>query len=143
MRDVLDGLRGDRPVVIGGDWNTTTYNSSQGFHAIMGLLAACFHGRRQRDRQPLSASYHRFESALFALLESRGFDYRTCNRLGEHTASFDFDDVKMHKDLREWLPAWCFPFIQWALRNHDGKCPVQDRLVCDPQGASGQSGRAA
>ena len=125
MRDVLDGLRGDRPVVIGGDWNTTTYNSSRAFHAIMGFWLRVFMGVDNVIDNHYLHPYHRFESALFALLESRGFDYRACNRLGEHTASFDFDDIKMHKDLREWLPAWCFPFIRWSLRNHDGKCPFK------------------
>jgi hypothetical protein len=23
------------------------------------------------------------------------------------------------------VPAWCFAFIRWALRNHDGKCPLK------------------
>ena len=40
MRDVIDGLKTDLPVVIGGDWNTTTYNSSRAFHAIMGFFRA-------------------------------------------------------------------------------------------------------
>jgi hypothetical protein len=66
-----------------------------------------------------------FEKDLFQLLEARGFDYRRCNRLGERTTSYDVDDVKTHKNLREWVPAWCFAFIRWALRNHGGVCPLK------------------
>ena len=56
MRDVIDGLKTGLPVVIGGDWNTTTYNSSRAFHAIMGFFLRRRDGRRQRDRQPLPPS---------------------------------------------------------------------------------------
>jgi hypothetical protein len=69
--------------------------------------------------------YNRFEKELFALLEQRGFDYRGSNAIGVRTTSYDVDDAKTHKNLREWVPAWCFAFIRWALRNHDGKCPLK------------------
>jgi hypothetical protein len=69
--------------------------------------------------------YKRFEKELFELLEARGFDYRGCNLLGERTTSYDAACVKTHKNLREWVPAWCFAFIRGALRKHDGKCPLK------------------
>lgn len=125
MRDVLDGLTDDHPVIIGGDWNTTTYNSSRAFHAIMGFWLRVFMGVDNVIDNHYLHPYNRFETALFELIESRGFDFRACNRLGEHTTSYDVDDVKTNKNLREWVPAWCFTFIRWALRNHDGKCPLK------------------
>jgi len=125
MRDVLDGLTDDHPVIIGGDWNTTTYNSSRAFHAIMGFWLRVFMGVDNVIDNHYLHPYNRFETAMFELIESRGFDFRTCNRLGEHTTSYDVDDVKTNKNLREWVPAWCFTFIRWALRNHDGKCPLK------------------
>lgn len=139
MRDVLDGLTGDNPVIIGGDWNTTTYNSSRAFHAIMGFWLRVFMGADNVIENHYLRPYNRFERELFGLLESRGFDFRGCNRLGEYTTSYDVDDVKTHKNLREWVPAWCFAFIRWALRNHNGKCPLKidwfatrGLKACDP-----------
>ena len=35
MRDILNAIGDDAPAVIGGDWNTTTYNSSRAFYAII------------------------------------------------------------------------------------------------------------
>ena len=125
MRDVLDALATDRPMVIGGDWNTMTYNSSRAFHAIMGFWLRVFMGVDNVINNHYLHPYKRFEKELFDLLEARGFDYRGCNSLGERTASYDAGDVKTHKNLREWVPAWCFAFIRWALRNHDGKCPLK------------------
>jgi hypothetical protein len=69
--------------------------------------------------------YHRFEKKLFDLLAAEGFDYRNCNRLGEHTISYDVDDIKARKNLGEWVPGWCFAFIRWALRDHGGRCPLK------------------
>ena len=125
MRDVLDALPPGRPAVIGGDWNTTTYNSSRAFHAIMGFWLRVFMGVDNVIDNHYLHPYNRFEKDLFELVESRGFDFRGCNRLGERTTSYDANDVKTNKNLREWVPDWCFAFIRWALRNHDGKCPLK------------------
>ena len=125
MRDVLEALSPGGPVIIGGDWNTTTYNSSSAFRAIMGFWLRVFMGPDNVIRNHYLHPYRRFERELFELLEARGFDYRRCNVLGERTTSYDVEDVKTHKNLREWVPAWCFAFIRWALRNHNGQCPLK------------------
>ena len=125
MHDVLDALDGEGPAIIGGDWNTTTYNSSRAFHAIMGFWVRVFMGVDNVIDNHYLHPYNRFERELFELLESRGFDYSRCNLLGEYTSSYDAADAKTYENLREWVPAWCFAFIRWALRNHGGKCPFK------------------
>ena len=125
MRDVLDGLATGRPTIIGGDWNTMTYNSSRASTAIAGFWLRVLMGVDNVIDNHYLHPYNYFEKELFGLIEARGFDYRQCNILGEHTASYDADDIKTNKNLREWVPAWCFAFIRWALRNHNGKCPLK------------------
>ncbi len=125
MKDVIDGLPGDGPAIIGGDWNTTTYNSSRAFFSITGFWLRVFMGVDQVIRNHYLHPYHRFERELFELLEARGFDYKGSNVLGERTTSYDVDDVKTRKNLGEWVPGWCFAFIRWALRNHGGRCPLK------------------
>jgi endonuclease/exonuclease/phosphatase family metal-dependent hydrolase len=125
MRDVINAVAGDGAVVIGGDWNTTTYNSSSAFRAIMGFWLRVFMGPDNVICNHYLHPYRRFERDLFAMLEARGFDYRRSNVLGERTTSYDVEDVKTNKNLREWVPAWCFAFIRWALRNHNGQCPLK------------------
>jgi endonuclease/exonuclease/phosphatase family metal-dependent hydrolase len=125
MRDVLNAVQGRGPVIIGGDWNTTTYNSSSAFRAILGFWLRVFMGPGNVICNHYLHPYRRFERELFALLDARGFDYRRCNVPGERTTSYDVEDVKTHKNLREWVPAWCFAFIRWALRNHNGQCPLK------------------
>ncbi len=125
MRDVLDGLGDEGPAVIGGDWNTTTFNSSSAFPAIMGFWRRVFMGTHHVIENHFLRPYTRFERELFELLETRSFDWKRANSLDERTTSYDVDDVKTHKNLREWVPAWCFDFIRWSLRRHGGKCPLK------------------
>ncbi len=124
MRDILDALGDDVSAVVGGDWNTTTHNSSAAFYAIMGYWLRVFMGVDRAIDHYLHP-YRWFESDLFALLEARGFDFRSSNRLGERTMSYDVDCEKTRKNLGEWVPGWCFAFIRWALRNHEGRCPLK------------------
>ena len=125
MEMVLNSLPSGVPAVLGGDWNTTTYNSSTAFHAIMGYCLRVLMGPGRVIRNHYLHPYRRFERALFEMLERRGFDYRHANRLGEYTLYYEFDNKRTFKGLSEWVPLWCFPFIRWALRNHNGRCPLK------------------
>jgi hypothetical protein len=125
MRTVLDEFDGEGAAVIGGDWNTTTYNSSTAFHAIMGYWLRVFMGPGRVIRNHYLHPYRHFERELFQLLEDRGFNWRDTNVSGEYTMYYDFEDVRAYKSLSEWVPQWCFPFIRWALRDHQGRCPFK------------------
>ena len=125
MADVLAAIADRSPAIIGGDWNTTTFNSSSATMAILGFWLRVFMGPNNVIKNHYLHPYNRFEIKLFNLLEDAGFDYRTANSLGERTTSYDVEDAKTYKNLREWVPAWCFAFIRWALRHHDGKCPLK------------------
>ncbi len=125
MASVLEAIPPGVPAVIGGDWNTTTYNSSTALNAILGYWVRVMMGVDRVIRGHYLHPYRKFERALFELLEERGFDWRAANSAGEYTIRYEFDNVRTFKGLAEWVPLWCFPFIQWALRNHDGKCPLK------------------
>lgn len=124
MRDVLGGLPDAGNAIIGGDWNTTTHNSSRAFYAIMGFWLRVFMGI-DRSIDHYLHPHRSFEKELFDLLGDRGFDFRRCNDIGERTMSYDVDCDKTHQNLGEWVPEWCFAFIRWALRNHEGRCPLK------------------
>jgi hypothetical protein len=125
MQTVLEAVRDDNPCILGGDWNTSTYNSSTAFHSIMGYWLRVFMGVDNVIRNHYMHPYRWFERPLFRLLEAQGFDYRSANLAGERTALYDMIGAKAHRILAEWIPAWCFPFIRWALRNHGGICPLK------------------
>jgi endonuclease/exonuclease/phosphatase family metal-dependent hydrolase len=124
IRDVLRALDGSGPALIGGDWNTTTHNSSRAFFAIMGYWLRVFLGVDRSIDHYLHPDRW-FEKELFASLGRHGFDYREANVLGERTMSYDVACGKTRDNLGEWIPGWCFAFIRWALRNHEGRCPLK------------------
>lgn len=124
MRQILDGLPAG-PVVLGGDWNTSTYNSSRALHAILGFWLRVMMGVDHVIRNHYLHPQRLFERELFEMLEKQKFDYRECNLMGEHTVHYDMHDPRADGSLREWVPDWCFPFIYWSLRNHNGRCPLK------------------
>jgi len=125
MRDILDGLPAGGPVLLGGDWNTTTYDSSRALWAILGFGLRVLMGVDSVMRNHYLHPYRLFEKELFAQLERRGFDYRASNLLGERTICYDQADPRTYAALRDWVPSWCFPFIRWSLRHHGGRCPFK------------------
>jgi endonuclease/exonuclease/phosphatase family metal-dependent hydrolase len=125
MRDILDALGTRMPVILGGDWNTTTYDASSAFMAIMGFWRRVFMGVENTISNHYLHPDRYFEKEMFKLLEARGFDYQRCNVLGERTTTYDVTCGKTRQNLGEWVPAWCFAFIRWALRNHGGVCPLK------------------
>ena len=125
MRRVLDALTSGLPVILGGDWNTSTYDSSHAFRAILGFWLRVMMGVDHVIRNHYLHPERRFERGLFQLLGERGFEYGRSNRMGEHTMCYDVCDPRATGNLREWVPEWCFAFIRWALRNHQGRCPMK------------------
>ena len=125
MRAILAALAADGPVLLGGDWNTSTYNSSHAFWAIMGFWLRVFMGVENVIRNHYLHPERWFERKLFEQLEQAGFDFRRANALGEYTTYYDILDPRATRNLGEWVPGWCFAFIRWALRNHGGRCPLK------------------
>ena len=147
MCDVVDGVRDAPRVIIAGDWNTMTFNSSSAFYSIMGyllrVLMACGYsimGYLEHAQDPSKVRqggverlfnthflhpYKWFEKQLFSMLEKRGFNYKDYNKLGERTASFSVKDRSAYHNLREWVPDWCFAFIRWALADLGGEAPLK------------------
>lgn len=124
MRQILDALPAG-PAVIGGDWNTSTYNSSSAMRAILGFWRRVFMGVSNVIRNHYLYPEAMFERQLFELLEARSFEYKQSNALGDYTVLYDMHDPRADGSLREWVPDWCFPFIFWSLREHQGRCPFK------------------
>lgn len=123
MRIVLDHLEtlSDLPVVIGGDWNTTTYNAQNSTRAILGYWRRVMMGVRNVARNHLPHPERFFEKSLFEELEKRGFEYKNLNEIGVGTLHYDMDNIAYNTNLRDWVPAWCFPFIFWAAKQVGGR----------------------
>jgi endonuclease/exonuclease/phosphatase family metal-dependent hydrolase len=128
MRIILDHLETlpQLPTIIGGDWNTTTFNSQNAKRAIMGYWRRVAMGVKNvvKNHYPHPDRY--FERGLFGELVSRGYDYESLNEIGVGTIHYDVASIEKNTNLRDWVPEWCFPFIFWAANRVGGR--VSGRL---------------
>ncbi len=124
LRQILNHVK-PGPAILGGDWNTSTYNSSSAFMAIMGFWLRVFMGPGNVIRNHYLHPERWFERRIFHALEKNGYEYRQSNVMGERTAYYDMLSPAAVRNLGEWVPGWCMPFIRWALRNHGGRCPLK------------------
>ncbi len=109
------------PTVIGGDFNTTTYNAQNATRAILGFWRRIMMGVNNvvKNHYPYPDRY--FEKGLFSEFESRGFEYRKFNKEGAGTLHYDMENAAYNTNLGDWVPKWCFYFIFWASRRVGGK----------------------
>lgn len=114
------------PVIIGGDWNTTTYNAQNATRAILGYWRRVMMGVKNVAKNHLPHPERYFEKPLFDHLEGRGYEWRKFNNAGTGTLHYDISSIEKNTNLRDWVPEWCFPFIFWAAKRVGGK--VSGRL---------------
>jgi hypothetical protein len=123
--DHLDTLTPKLPTLIGGDWNTTTHDASRALYSILGYFRRVLMGVRHvvADHYPHPERW--FERRLFRELEHRGYEYKTMNTPGECTLHYDVRDIAANLNMGEWVPQWCFWFINWALQRTGGTCSMK------------------
>ncbi|MEP6849761.1 MAG: hypothetical protein ABI999_12975, partial [Acidobacteriota bacterium] len=102
------------PTLIGGDWNTTTFNSQSATRAILGYWRRVAMGPKNVAKNHLPHPERYFERRLFGDVEARGYNYKDLNEIGAGTLHYHIESIEKNTNLRDWVPEWCFPFIFWA-----------------------------
>ena len=125
LLDHLARLTPQLPVLVGGDWNTSTYNSRRAVYSILGYFRRVAMGVEHVIKNHYPYPERWFERRLFRLLERRGYDYRSLNALGVCTLHYDVADAVVNTNMRDWIPQWCFWFINWALQRNGGRCSLK------------------
>jgi endonuclease/exonuclease/phosphatase family metal-dependent hydrolase len=123
--DHLENLRPQLPTIIGGDWNTSTYHSHRALFSILGYWRRVMIGVRHVVNHHYPYPERRFERRLFRELERRGYHYKSLNETGQGTLHYDVRDMAKNANMGDWVPAWCFPFIRWALERTGGQCSLK------------------
>lgn len=123
--DFLEALSPRRPVLVGGDWNTSTYNSRHSFYSILGFWRRVLMGTGHVIENHYLRPERWFERGLFGELERRGYRFRDLNEEGAGTLHYDVRDLAANTNMADWVPRWCFRFIEWALRDHGGRCSLK------------------
>ncbi len=116
------------PALIGGDWNTTTFNLN-GFkyaswdfleRAVKAYCRKVFKSPSPSRVSPFAQPDLFFERKLFSLLKSRGFQVNEFNVECGYTLQYNFSDPFVRMSLSDWVPRWCFKYIDKALKTNDG-----------------------
>ena len=123
--DHLESLRPALPVLIGGDWNTTTHDASRALYSILGYARRVLMGVRFVLREHYPYPDRWFERRLFRELEKRGYDYRNLNVPGGCTLHYSIENLAANRNMAEWIPKWCFWFIDRALGPEGGRCSMK------------------
>ncbi|HJR08035.1 MAG TPA: endonuclease/exonuclease/phosphatase family protein [Pyrinomonadaceae bacterium] len=123
--DHLERLEPRLPTLIGGDWNTSTYNSRRAVYSILGYVRRVAMGVENVVKNHYPYPERWFERKLFRELERRGYVYRELNALGVCTLHYDVGDATVNTNMGDWIPQWCFWFINWALKKHEGRCSLK------------------
>lgn len=123
MKIILEHLAAlsEMPTIIGGDFNTTTYNAQNATRAILGFWRRVAMGVNNVVKNHYPHPDRHFEKGLFGELEKFGFEYEKFNEIGVGTLHYDMENAAYNTNLRDWVPEWCFPFIFWASRKVGGK----------------------
>lgn len=79
MKTILEHLAKlpPMPTLIGGDWNTTTFNAQTATRAILGYWRRVAMGIKNVATNHFPHPDRSFERGLFSELESRGYEYST------------------------------------------------------------------
>lgn len=112
--------KNNNAAILGGDFNTSTYNSNKAWRAILSFWHRVFMGNAITHHYPHPEKH--FEKKLFSTLHEVGFTEKNFNIDGGCTLHYDFNEPFFRMSLEDWLPKWCFHFIDWALKPHNGKC---------------------
>jgi endonuclease/exonuclease/phosphatase family metal-dependent hydrolase len=123
--DFLETLEPSLPVLVGGDWNTSTYNSRRAVYSIIGFARRVLIGVDHFIENHYLKPDRWFERGLFRELERRGFSYAELNEPGAGTLHYDVRDLAANTNMGEWVPRWCFWWLEWALRGHGGRCSLK------------------
>lgn len=127
VRIILDHLDtlSTLPTLIGGDWNTTTFNAQTATHAILGYWRRVMMGIKNVAKNHFPHPDRYFESGLFHDLKCRGYEYKTLNESGVGTLHYHIESIEKNTNLRDWVPEWCFKFIFWAAGRVGGTVSVR------------------
>jgi endonuclease/exonuclease/phosphatase family metal-dependent hydrolase len=123
--DFIERLTPGVPVLVGGDWNTSTYDSSRAVYSIVGFFRRVLMGVGHVVENHYLKPENWFERGLFRELEACGFSFRELNEPGAGTLHYDVKDLAANTNMGEWVPRWCFWWIEWALRGQGGRCSLK------------------
>jgi len=112
-------------ILIGGDFNTVTYDLRSKKHLFASLFFKAFLGLHRVIRHYLKPDTY-FEKRLFNAIEQSGFDYKTCNDQTQGTLYYDINDPLFEAKLKQYhIPNFVFYMLRRKLARYNGRVPLR------------------
>lgn len=126
LREVLQVLPKEAATLIGGDFNTSTYNTKHSLFTALGLVyKTIFFGPHRVMKDHYLHPYKRFDRPIFQELEAHDLDYRLCNELGVGTFDIILGDEAMRSMASDKFPRFVQKYVEWAVGLNGGGCSTR------------------
>ncbi|MDP6041689.1 MAG: hypothetical protein QGG64_24295 [Candidatus Latescibacteria bacterium] len=111
--------------LLGGDFNTTTYNLRSKISLFGHLLYKAFWGIPRVVRHYMTPEKH-FEKPLFDEIKKRNYDVNTYNDLTAGTLYYDINDKNIEAKIRQYrIPAFVLTYLRHKLKPWNGCVPLR------------------
>ncbi len=127
LRDIIAAIdaQGCQQVLIGGDFNTTTYDLAS-MPRLLGNLARKF----LRGGIPHAVAHYMqpwtlYERPVFDVLREHAFETGPFNDLTTGTMRYEVGDFDSESKVRDFLPGFAVSFLRWRLKPWNGVAPLK------------------
>lgn len=112
-------------ILIGGDFNTITYDLRSKKHLFASFCYKAFFGFHRVIRHHMAPDKH-FEKSLFDHFIHHGFDYNTPNDRTMGTLYYDINDPIIESKLRQYrIPKTFLRILRFKLKRYNGRIPMR------------------
>ena len=128
MEHLLSSVRaepGALPTLIGGAFNTSTYDASSVWGLAAGLANKASRGVDYILDEHHTYPERHFETAVFHSLKKHGFSWEALNEMGRGTFHMSGEELAASAALNPVLPSWMVKSARRLLRSHGDKISLK------------------
>lgn len=127
LRDLLADLpaTGSLPALVGGDFNTHTYDVKNPLRLARNLFLKMVRGAFPHGIHHYMHPWEIYERPVFDALQDAGFDWRTFNDLSRGTMRYEVGSFDCESSVREQMPGVAVDLLRWKLRPWNGVVPLR------------------
>lgn len=111
--------------VIGGDFNTTTYDTRSVPRLLWNIACKLLRGGFAHAIHHYVHPDELYEKAVFDQLVARGFDYGSFNAPAQGTTRYEVGTFDSESKVLEYLPGVAVKILRWRLRPWNGVAPLK------------------
>lgn len=107
LSEVVKACAFDTHVLLAGDWNTNSINSTSGLSLFRSMLRQLLTpGPHKMIQEHFPYPYRKFDKQLFSMLRQNDFDFESLNELGVGTFDLFENDHEMGAMVGDQYPRW-------------------------------------